>query len=374
MWKKLILAGVVGWLATLGAWPTTAQMLGRVGNIQVDDTVCGMGDLNLDQAYTCVQVTVRCLGLDGLPIENRPVQLRITTPPEGTPILGTVVFGLGGTGRVFFENSQRPNDPALPSADMLNELNLAGFRVIQRAWPDPGPFEAGGWVNGSTSLQASACRYATLLDWIYQQPELHDPSSQAFCAVGQSGGGSEIGYALETYGLGNLIDMAVFTGGPPHGVIDGSCDPADTAWQQTCNAHLENLGICPQDGPDGHTCLFPPQNVANNVDAAFELNPFPNDMPCALADAPTLQANGILSPLAVPNYPNTHVAFLVGRDDCTSSSATGSPYIQAVLDHSTGPTSFATLLGVSHELPAFETGADAIGAALLASNGCIRRH
>jgi len=168
-----------------------AQALGQVGNVQVGQAFCGDADMNLAQPYSCVEVTVRCL-----PAEDRPVQLRITKPPQGTPIRGTLVFGMGGGGRGFYESAKRENDPDLPAADMLDRLNVAGFRVIQRAWGDRPNGEPGGWIAGSTSLLDSACRYATLVTWIHGRPQLHDPSSQAFCTVGQSGGASEIGYAL----------------------------------------------------------------------------------------------------------------------------------------------------------------------------------
>jgi|GEM_PF-2915829 len=345
------------------------QTLGSVGDVQVGAGLCGDAPMNLMQPYTCVQVTVRCL-----PAEDRGVQLRITTPRAGTPIRGTLVFGLGGGGRGFYENSQEPGDPTLHAALMLDRLNVAGFRVIQRAWLDRPSGEPGGWINGSTSLERSSCRYATLLTWIHSRPQLHDPTSQAFCAVGQSGGASEIGYALSTFGLDSRLDLAVLTGGPPHGRIDGGCDPSAVAWENACNQSLETLGICPQLGPDQHNCFFQSGTIERSVDAAFDLNQPPDDMPCANADTATLNANSVLSPIADVDHPNTNVVFLDGEDDCGTAPDMGSPYILAVLGNSTGLASFAVVPGVTHTVPAFAAGTAAIEAAIAATDGCVLRH
>ncbi len=356
-------------ITLLSAQAAVGQPQGEILRVDTGDAFCGEADRNLQQPYRCAEVVVGCP-----PAENRPVQLRITTPPSGTPIVGTVVFGLGGSGRGFYESAKRNADPDLPAAEMLDRLNLAGYRVIQRSWRDRPNDDPGGWINGSTSLRTSACRYATLMGWIYDQAPLHDPSSQAFCAVGQSGGGSEIAYGLATYGLENLIDMAVLTGGPPHGRIDGGCDATSMAWEQTCNANLETLGICPEQGPDRHACFFSEQSIERNVDAAFDLRTPPDDEPCAGVDTPTLIANGVLSPIADLDHPLTHVAFLIGERDCNTAPSMGSSYILALLGNSTGPANFAVLPGVSHTVPAFDDGAAAIEAALTASDGCILRH
>ncbi len=348
-------------LASLSA----AQVLGQVGNVQVGASFCGLAAMNLSQPYTCVEATVRCPM-----IEDRPVQLRLTKPPAGTPIRGTLVLGMGGAGRGFYESA---GAPALPAAAMIDRLNLAGFRVIQRAWGDRPDGSRGGWFNGSVSLQDSACRYATLVDWIYGHPQLHDPSSQAFCASGQSGGASEISYGLASYSLEDQLDMAVLTGGPPHGAIDGGCDPSSVVWEDECNANLDLLGFCPQHA-GVHDCFFTANSIERNIDSAFDLNAPPADMPCALADVPTLIDNSVLSPLADIDHPLTNVAILAGQDDCGTSLAMASPYILALLGSSTGLTSVSVVPGVTHTVPAFEAGAIAIEAALTAVDGCVLRH
>lgn len=366
----------VSWLWTMMVAVTGvcgAQQLGQVGNVQVGPAFCGTAQMNLARPYTCVEVTVRCddPATPALEAEDRPVMLRVTTPPPGTPIKGTVVLGLGGGGQGFFESAGLSN--GAPAVAMLDSLNVAGYRTIQRAWgvgPGGGP---GGWINGSTSLERSACRYATLLTWIHGRPQLHDLASQAFCAVGQSGGSTEIGFALSTFDLDDRLDLAVLTGGPPHGRMDGGCN-ASTNWQSICNQNLESLGVCPQQGPNQHTCLYSSQSITQNVDSAFELNPPPDDTPCVNADTPVLRANSVLSPGADVDHPQTRVEFLVGENDCGSGPGIGSPYILSVLGQSTGPSGFAVLPGVSHTVPAFASGAAAIEALITDPDGCVLRH
>ncbi len=73
--------------------------------------------------------------------------------------------------------------------------------------------------------------------------------------------------------------------------------------------------------------------------------------------------------LLASNYPNTRVSFVVGEDDCSTAPAMGSPYILGVLGNSTGPSDVAVLPEVGHAEPAFEQGAAAIEAVLVAADG-----
>lgn len=372
-WALFVALGLGGLLGTTVA---TAQVLGQVGNIRTGPEHCGDAAMNLARPYTCVELVVRCDDplTPVLEAEDRPVQLRVTTPPPGMDVLGTVILGLGGSGRGFYENAGGDTHPEPPGTDMIDRLNAEGYRVIQRAWRDRPNLEPGGWINGSTSLVTSACRYATLLDWIHQETRLHDAGHEAFCVAGQSGGASEIGYALSTYGMDDRIDLAILSGGPPHGRFDGGCDPSSIAWENACNANLEMLGVCPQQGPDDHNCFFQPGTIERNIDSGFDLNPPPDDTPCALVESPVLQANGVLTTGADVDYPQTNTVFLIGEDDCGTAPAMGSPYILNVLGQSTGPARREILPDVGHSVPSFPAGAARVGDTILAADGCVLRH
>lgn len=347
-----------GLLATGMAW---GQALGSVVGVHVGPAFCGTGSMHLSQPYTCVEATVTCPG-----IEERPVNLRVTRPPaSGPPIRGTVVVGMGGGGKGWYEANP-------PAAAMIDALDLAGFRVIQRAWgDDPDGETPGGWINGSIGLRNSACRYATLTRWIYGRPQLHDPETQAFCVTGNSGGSSEISYALAHYGAEEIFDLAMPTAGPPHGVVYRGCNPGNEAWVQQCNTLLEALEICPQQGPDEHTCFYAPGTIAANVDPAWELAGI---TPCADNDQEELRFHAVLNAAADLDYPDTRVHFVYGDDDCGSAPAMGVPYLVELTQTSTGPVSFEVVPGVGHPVPAFEAGADAIEAVITAVDGCVQRH
>mmetsp|Transcript_2952 Transcript_2952/g.7711 ORF Transcript_2952/g.7711 Transcript_2952/m.7711 type:complete len:105 (-) Transcript_2952:6-320(-) len=101
---------------------------------------------------------------------------------------------------------------------MLDRLNSNGFRIIQRAW------DGENWTGSSTSPSDSACRYFTLIEWIYNNPGLHNPlSPQSFRAAGNSGGLVEIGYALSTYNMEERLDLALMISGPPWGSLHRGC-------------------------------------------------------------------------------------------------------------------------------------------------------
>ncbi|CAN5722951.1 hypothetical protein BH20VER1_BH20VER1_25560 [soil metagenome] len=50
-----------------------------------------------------------------------------------------------------------------------------------------------------------------------------NPGEAGFALTGNSGGSSQSGYALSHYGLDEIIDVAVPTGGPPLGALAKSC-------------------------------------------------------------------------------------------------------------------------------------------------------
>jgi hypothetical protein len=348
----------------LCAFPPPAALaqppLGDVVDVQVGPAFCGPGPLTLARPYTCIEATVACPD-----INPRLVNLRVTEPPDEVSLRGTVVMGMGGAGTGWYE---------LVSAfarDLLDDLNAEGFRVVQRRWgADPTDPGLGGWFSGSLSLHHSACRYATLLDWIYADSGLHEPGVDAFCATGNSGGSSEISYALSVYGMGALLDLALPTAGPPHGVVDRGCGVDAAAWEPLCNELVDARGICPAQQGD-HACFYSPGTAAAFIDGAFDLT---GTTPCADLDGPVLRANGVVFPGAVFDYPQTRVHFLIGEDDCGSAPPLGLPYIQRVLSLSTGPRAFHVIPGAPHTMPATAAGAQAIHGAIASAQGCVLRH
>jgi hypothetical protein len=270
---------------------------------------CPFGDV---PGSDCGVYTVQCPGVADLDVALRVAE------PTSTP-LGTVMFGTGGGGTSFYEGDAE-------ALAIMNELSALGWRVVQRAWSG-----ADGWVASSAGMAASACRYATLATYVHDT--FHTDPTTGFCITGNSGGAAEIAYALARYGRGDVVDLAVPTGGPPMGRLDHGClDDSDAAWIAECDALVaSDVTTCsggPANGPD---CDFS-NNARDLIDAAYA-----PATPCDDADESaraTLLADSVASPDAALDYPNTRVHFLFGDDDCTEAVPLGLAYASLVTSDS----------------------------------------
>jgi hypothetical protein len=225
---------------------------------------------------TCRHLKVSCEGL-------RPIQaeIRIMEPAAGVAPRGTVVLGSGGNGAAFYAGP--PEVQAL-----VRDLAAMGFRVIDRRW-------IGGWTTNEGGLKKEACRYSTLLTWVHD----HLHKGGKFVATGNSGGSAEIGYALTSWGRGDILDLAIPSSGPPTARLDYVCvKEASAEWAALC------AGIIPRGVMEcASTCLLGPSNgVCTQVSA----QPTPEQ----------LLADSVVNSDAVLNYPKTRVHFLFGAHDC----------------------------------------------------------
>lgn len=141
------------------------------------------------------------------PLPQTGVDLRIVPRLPDTPDRGTVVLGRGCGGQDLYED--------VTGGDVaVAELRTRGFRVVERRW-------GRSWFADGFSVRKPSCRYATLLHWIQSNVHVH---GGAFCVSGNPGGGPEPGYALTAWGFGDVLDVAVTTGGPVFTRIDCSCN------------------------------------------------------------------------------------------------------------------------------------------------------
>lgn len=91
---------------------------------------------------------------------------------------------------------------------MVDTFVEDGLSALEVAWERPGIWQGAG---GSKSW---ACRYATAARWVYDN--LHQGGTRTlFAAHGNSGGSSQIAYALAHYGLDEIFDLTILSGGPP---------------------------------------------------------------------------------------------------------------------------------------------------------------
>src|SRR5439155_25769229 len=109
---------------------------------------------------------------------------------------------------------------------LVDELRSLGFTVAQARWVT-------SWLESSTNDAAGqahlACRPATLIKFLHGNYFLpmgvtnQQPGIAGFCISGNSGGSSQGGYALSHYGLDDILDVVIPSGGPPHSALAKSC-------------------------------------------------------------------------------------------------------------------------------------------------------
>jgi hypothetical protein len=239
------------------------------------------------------------------------VEVRVTEPAAGVPYRGTVVLGSGGDGAGFYAGQDGGKILATEVAGM-------GFRVVDRSWN-------GGWITDEGGMRKESARYATLLTWVREN--VHQGGK--FVATGNSGGSAEIGYALTTWGRGEILDVAIPTSGPPVARLDYACvKKATPEWGELC------AKIVPKGATECGTqacVLGPPRSPAESfvyksgvcrqvgLDATVE----------------ELWADSVVHPGAVLSYPKTKVYFLYGAQDCGEPVPNGLTFATAVTSEKT---------------------------------------
>ena len=311
--------------------------LGTIGNVP---GACASGTL---PGTSCQILEIACPGVAPARVEVR------LTAAVGT-VKGTVVFGTGGGGSSFYEA-----DPT--AATMLGQLAQMGYRVVQRKWQTM----PNGWITGPGGMRALACRYATLITYLHST--VHFGSVQTgFCATGNSGGSTELAYALTHYDRGAILDLAVVTGGPPMGRIDHGClDAADATWMTECRALVPVGSSSCTNGP---SCSYA-AGARQLIDAAW--TPATH---CAQSDVSfrsSLLDQSVMGASPRLSYPNTRVDFIYGADDCTEAVTLGLTYAAAV----TSPKQITFVPGTPHATFSTVAGAQAIRNAIIAD--CVPR-
>jgi hypothetical protein len=156
--------------------------LGSVHDVQ--PTACTEG---FASGSTCHSATVSCPGV---------ADIAVAFGTRGNPTAGTIVF-INGTG------------DTIPGGGptFFQAYSKAGFSLAQFIF-------ATDWEDGGNIL-ASACRPATMLNFLHATPSL------PLCVQGASGGAGATAYALSWYGV--PIDNAELLSGPVFSEIELGC-------------------------------------------------------------------------------------------------------------------------------------------------------
>ncbi len=310
---------------------------------------CDAGFASLAAPSRCEALEVTC---EGLPPAR--VELVITEPPVGTAARGVLVFGEGGAG-TDFTASGRALDGGLVYREGLRRLVLSGYIVVDRRWP-------GGWFGQlGLGIGTPSCRYATLLRHLEQTLSQGRP----MCATGNSGGASELAYALTRWDGAERLRLAVLSGGPPMASLDVGCfgDAVSSTWRQDCATEWARTQTeCPPATPPRCTLRDRPFAAAPAlVDTAYATANEPR--PCT-AGSPTAQgalaADSVDAPDALTTFPRTRVRFLVGRMDCTEGPLLGMRLRRRL----TSAIEERVIAGMRHPVADTAAGVDAVVAAL----------
>ena len=124
---------------------------------------------------------------------------------------GTVIFTVGGFGRGRYNK--------LPMRKLTQQKVLAaGFEVFQVEWTGPEGWGTDAWGAG---FRRVGCGYPEVVRWIAAKAV----NGEVVCAQGNSGGSLQNSYGLALYGLEDVLDMVIMSGGPPLSRLDQYCFP-----------------------------------------------------------------------------------------------------------------------------------------------------
>ena len=161
------------------------------------------------EGYQCITFEVECAGSD-------PARGVIAYGAHtGDVAKGLIMLFKGGEGTAYWT---RP-----PVAyQMAEEFRRNGYDMVQVRWIDSWLLSSPGKDAGIAHL---AGRPATVIKEVYDrwyiplERNAPDGVEPGFCLTGNSGGASQISYALSHYGLDTIMDVVVPTGGPPHATL-----------------------------------------------------------------------------------------------------------------------------------------------------------
>jgi hypothetical protein len=301
-----------------------------MGTIIATTTTCPTTGI---KATSCYALDITCPL-----VPEYTAYVKIIAPPK--PV-GTVILTSGGDVNDTYEDAY-PYGPTTVQ-DIVN-AKLTAVELTYGA-----PFSTGlGWetdANGA-GVRAAACRYATVVDWVYKRT-----AGIPLCATGSSAGGQIISEGLAHYGLGNYLKFAEITSGPPFGRVDYACINNVKEAVEYCSNTNIGMGV----GND---------NAVKYVDPAY-----PGAWCSTSLQTHSTQyqkqflQDSVTAPDAVLGYPNTKLRFLFGGLDTSSAIRQGMLYRSLI----TTPTSYGCVKDAPHSIPDAQDGAVQIAAEVVAN-------
>jgi len=309
---------------------------------------------------TCYQLALECPG-----VADMSAYLKVNTPaaqPSGTVLLGV---GTGGAGLY--------DDPTASGytygQDTVLTLLTSGYNTVQVSFG--APFDNGtqpnGWLTGTGGVRRVACRYATVADWVFNNPTVINPNnvsattSAPMCATGNSGGSAAIAYAAYEYGLSANSELAMveLTSGPVMTRVDQGCSPCSASVTGPVCAGSTNVATMCYEAADAAVI---DEAYTTNISANPPAGPCTdalNGNPQADASALFLSDSILYAPGEAPvGLPNTIVNQLFGDEDTSNAVPEGMVWDISFSPSSSSPNPrVSCLANVQHDIPSFSTGA-----------------
>jgi hypothetical protein len=342
--------------ATLACIPTFSTGTISSGNVTISatcatgatralGTVSGVSTISCEGSIrngVCQQMTISC---PGLPDVQGYVK---TNSPTGTT-LGYVTYTTGTDGNGLYDSVFTYGSTAVQ-----NVIN-AGYTTVQISWGTPfNTNEPDGWVLGPGGVLSTACRYATIHQWIYNN--IQNNTSLPLCATGNSGGAGALAYALSQYPTPSILSMAEVTSGPPAGRLDWGCGCTEGTMAVQCGTS-STLGTCfgKADAPVWDPAYNPNQTTGVCTTAVDGTLP-PGGLNFFLGDS-------VEAPGAIYSFPNTYVNLVFGSADSSSAIPIG----QHWFDNITTNKGQVCVTGGEHSMADTLAGAEQIANDLIAN-------
>ena len=305
----------------------------------------------------CYQMTVSCPG-----VADINTYLKVNNPTN-TPV-GTVLFGVGTGGSGLYDD---PNSSGFSEGEItVQNVLAANYNTVQVSFGAPfTDTQTNGWLQGPGGVRRVACRYATVANWVYNNPKTINQSpnntattSAPMCATGNSGGSGAIAYAVYEYGLQSELAMIEPTSGPPMARIDQGCSPCSAGVVgPVCASSMNNPELCYESAD------------AAVIDEAYQSSGASTPTPCSTAlnggTAPTslFQSDSILYNPAGTKVPlsSTTVKLLFGDLDTSNAVPQGMVWGESITPSSSSPSPiYACIADAGHPIPDVEDGAKQI--------------
>jgi hypothetical protein len=327
---KLIALGFILLLGSLFVLSSAAVAQDQLGTITASTVTCPTSGLT---ATACYALDISCPGLP-----DYTAYVKVIAPPK--PV-GTVILTSGGDVNDTYEDAY-----PYGTVTVQNIVN-ANFTAVELTYGLPFSNGPGWqWNAGGAGVRKASCRYATVVQWVY-----NGSNSIPLCATGSSAGGQLISEGLAHYGLGSYLAFAEITSGPPFGRVDHACINTVQQAVEYCSGADVRMGVGTKNAIDYIDPAYPGAYCSTSLQTGSTQYEqlFLND--------------SVTSPDAVVDYPNTKLRFLFGGLD-TSSAIRQGVYYQSKIKSS---TTRGCVKDAPHSIPIVLDGAEQIAADVVAN-------